>query len=236
MSLIKPVVGSSLMASDGVNLALLHQLSQGTARWCHWVWPQGKKGKLNQAVVHQPPVKGICSACYCSSAVSLQLLTDITQTSAPVLWSCSFKQKHPQVEREGGGSAVLHSAGSCREEGMCPASCQISHSTQANCTHTSLSKKRQQGDAGTASSPTRTLSAGAQGSQGCPWLSGSTQKLLQPRMWPPRLHRACAVRWAELKAFSILSPMKFLPAKWVSDGSCSQHCCFCTLWNSCQNI
>lgn len=54
----------------------------------------------------------------------------------------------------------------------------IAQGSQAQAYHTGLAEEWGEG---MPSNPTRTVSARVQGSQGCPWLSGWAQKLLQPQ-------------------------------------------------------
>lgn len=161
------MVGSSLVDSDGENLALLCQLSQGTARWWHGVWLQGKKGKLNQLWCISLQSRA-CAQSVIAAQLSHSASYRHNSDRCPCPMVLQLQTKASSGGRGGRWLCCLHSAGSFGEEGTCPASCQTqSQHTGKLHTHTCLSKWRH-GDAGTASGPTRTLSAGAQGRQGCP--------------------------------------------------------------------
>lgn len=129
-------------------------------------------------------------------------------------------------------SAQGHCTGNRREESLIMPPAKLSHTTQV-----SRSKGRQMMGCKNGFKPNSNgLCKGSGEPRLSPAVRTGPKAPAAPGCDPHTVIRAVPVRWAELKAFSLLGPTKFLPAGWVSGRSCSQHCCFCTRWDSCQNI
>lgn len=228
------MVGSSLVDSDGENLALLCQLSQGTARWWHGVWLQGKKGKLNQLWCISLQSRA-CAQSVIAAQLSHSASYRLTQTGAPVLWSCSFRQKHPQVEGEGGGSAVSTLQGALGKKGRALPPAKLSHSTQANCTHTLVWASGDMGMQGQLQVQLEHSLQGLRADKAVPALSKDPKAPAAQDVTPTPSLCLCRAM-SRTESFLYFEPYEVSPCRMSQWRSCSQHCCFCTLWNSCQNI